>query len=466
MKLRKLAIISIILIIGFATVAKAQTGQITEKEIATFKTAFKNQSTAKALTNAVSSNDINKLALNRDNLYKSDTYFSHKVKTNGITDQESSGRCWLFTGLNVLKPKVLAKYNISSFEFSQNYSFFWDQLEKANLFLEGIIETADKPMDDRRVEWLFKNAIGDGGQWTGVVDVISKYGLVPKTVMPESKNSESTRMMSKLIQRKLKENALVLREMHKKGKKMNELRQKKIEMLSETYRMLAISLGEPPTEFVWRYKDKDDNLSEAKKYTPKSFYEEAVGVDLKSYVMLMNDPSREYYKLYEIDYDRHIYEGGNWKYINLPINEIKEFAKASIMDNEAMYFSCDVGKQLNREKGTLDVNNYNYGELFGVNFTMDKKQRIQTFESSSSHGMTLIAVDLDKDGNSVKWLLENSWGASNGFNGHLIMTDKWFDEYMFRVVINKKYISEKNLKILEQKPIFLPPWDPMFSDDE
>lgn len=466
MNLRKLIITAIILFIGFTIESQAQTGQITEKEIATFKTAFKNQAAAKALTNAVSSNDINKLALNRDNLFQSDTYFSHKVKTSGITDQESSGRCWLFTGLNVLKPKVLAKYNITSFEFSQNFSFFWDQLEKANLFLEGVIETADKPMDDRRVEWLFKNAIGDGGQWTGVVDVILKYGVVPKSVMPESKNSESTRMMSSLIQRKLKENALVLREMQNKGNKINELRQKKIEMLSETYKMLAISLGEPPTEFVWRYKNKDGNLSEAKKYTPKSFYEEAVGVDLNSYIMIMNDPSREYYKLYEIDYDRHIYEGGNWKYINLPAKDIKQFAKTSIMDNEAMYFSCDVGKQLNREKGVLDVNNYNYGELFGVDFTMDKKQRIQTFESSSTHGMTLIAVDVDKDGNTVKWLLENSWGASNGFNGNLIMTDKWFDEYVFRVVINKKYISEKILKILEQKPIFLPPWDPMFSADE
>jgi len=237
-------------------------------------------------------------------------------------------------------------------------------------------------------------------------------------------------------------------------------------MLSETYRMLAISLGEPPTDFVWRYKDKDGKLSEPKKYTPKSFYEEAIGVDLTSYVMLMNDPSRKYYKLYEIDYDRHIYEGGNWKYINLPTKDIKEFAKASIMDNEAMYFSCDVGKQLNRTKGLLDVNNYNYGELFGVDFSMDKTQRIQTFESGSSHGMTLIAVDIDADGNSVKWLLENSWGASNGFNGHLLMTDKWFDEYMFRLVINKKYISEEILKILKQNPIFLPPWDPMFSADE
>jgi len=318
-------------------------------------------------------------------------------------------------------------------------------------------------MDDKKVEWLFKNPIGDGGQWTGVVDIIGKYGVVPADVFSESFNSENTRWMSRLIRRKLKENGLKLRDMAANGYKEKELRTVKRNMLNEVYQILAISMGEPPTEFEWRYKDKDGKLSESKVYTPVSFYEEFIGASLGDYIMFMNDPSREYGKLYEIEYDRHTYEGGNWKYINLETDKIKEFAKQSIIGNDAMYFSCDVGKQLNKDKGTLDVNNYNYEALFDMEFSMTKKERIQTFESGSTHGMALMAVDI-QEGKPVKWLLENSWGDS-GFEGHLLMTDEWFDEYMFRLVIHKKYIDSETLGILEQEAIQLPPWDPMFSPD-
>jgi bleomycin hydrolase len=440
-------------------------GSITEKDIIKIKSSFSNTGQWKALSNAISNNDIQKLALNRENLKAIDKHFSHKVETSGITNQKSTGRCWLFTGLNVLKPHVLKNLNVAEFEFSHNYNFFWDQFEKANLFYEGIIETSDKPMNDRKVEWLFKNSIGDGGQWTGVVNIIEKYGVVPKEIMPESQNSENTRWISRLIRRKLKEDGLTLRKMHADGKKINEIREKKMDMLTEVYRMLAVAMGEPPSEFQWRYKDKTGKLSDMKTYTPKSFYNEVVKVNLRDYIMFMNDPSREYGKLYEIDYDRHMKEGDNWKYINLENEKIKQFALASIKDNEAMYFSCDVGKQLNKDIGTLDVDNFNYGELFGVNFGMDKKERIQTFESGSSHGMTLMAVDVNAEGKIKKWLLENSWGPV-GHNGYLIMTDEWFDEYMFRLVIHKKYISDDVLKILEQKPILLPPWDPMFLNEQ
>ncbi|RUA30798.1 MAG: aminopeptidase [Bacteroidetes bacterium] len=418
----------------------------------------------KALENAVSSNSIKDLAINRSNIGKVDTYFSNRVKTKGVTNQKKSGRCWLFTGLNVLRPVVINKLNIGSFEFSQSYLFFYDQLEKSNLFMEGIIATADKPADDRKVDWFFKNPIGDGGQWTGLVDLVKKYGVVPSTVMPESYNANNTSMLSKLLRRKLREDGLELRKMAADGKKEKALRARKDEMLSEIYQILALSLGQPPAEFQWRYKKEGGSLSELKTYTPKSFYDEFVNVNLDDYVMFMNDPTREYYKLYEIEYDRHRMDGHNWKYINLPIDDIKQFAKASILDNQAMYFSCDVGKQLDNKRGYLDVNNYDYGTLLGVEFGMDKKQRIATHESGSSHGMTLVAVDLDKDGNISKWLLENSWGMT-GYKGHLIMTDEWFNEYMFRLVIDKKYIDAKTLKILDQKPIVLPPWDPMFTPE-
>ena len=456
--------ITFIMALFFCSLSMMAQKNISDEMLQQMQKEYKADKSMKALENAVSSNSIKSLAVNRENLGKVDTYYSNRVKTSGVTNQQQSGRCWLFTGLNVLRPVVYNKYGIANFEFSQSYLFFFDQLEKSNLFMEGIIETSKLPISDRKVDWFFSNPIGDGGQWTGLVDLVQKYGAVPSSVMPESYNANNTSMMSKMLRRKLREDGLELRKMAKDGKIEDDLRKRKGEMLSEIYQILALSLGQPPVEFQWRYKNKEGDLSELKTYTPKSFYEEYVGVQLDDYIMFMNDPTREYYKLYEIEYDRHRMDGHNWKYINLPIEEIKQFAKASIMDNEAMYFSCDVGKQLDSKRGYLDVNNYDYGTLLGVEFGMDKKQRIATHESGSSHGMTLVAVDLDKDGNINKWLLENSWGVK-GYHGYLIMTDEWFSEYMFRLVINKKYINAKTLKILKQEAIILPPWDPMFTPE-
>jgi len=449
----------------FISASAQNTGSISENGLNKMRQQFHNSENATARMNAVSSNNISKLSLNRENMGKVDTHFSNLVETAGITDQKSTGRCWLFTGLNVFRAKVISENNMEDFSFSHNFNFFYDQLEKANLFMEGVIHSADKPMDDKRVDWLFKNPIGDGGQWTGVADIIGKYGLVPASVFPESYNSENSRVMSRMVRRKLRENGMKLREMFANGTKENQIRDEKDKMLTEIYQILAITLGEPPLEFQWRFKDIDGNLSELKTYTPKSFYDEFVGTNLDDYIMFMNDPSREYGKLYEIDYDRHIYEGKNWKYINLEIDKIKGFAQESIINNEAMYFSCDVGKQLDKDRGYLDVNNYDYDNLFGVDFGMDKKMRIQTFESGSSHGMALMGVDVI-EGKTEKWLLENSWGESGFNNGYLIMTDEWFNEYMFRLVVNKKHIDAETLKILDQEPILLPPWDPMFSAED
>jgi bleomycin hydrolase len=417
-----------------------------------------------ALQNAIRNNSINDLANTRNVYNTGDTYFSNRVKTKGITNQKQSGRCWLFTGLNVLRPIVIEKYKLGDFEFSQSYLFFYDQLEKSNLFLVSILESANLPMEDRKVDWLFKNPIGDGGQWTGVVDLIEKYGLVPSEIMPESYQAENTGTMSKLLSTKLREQGLKLRKLSELGKSKEALDNERIAMLSDIYQILALSLGEPVQKFQYRYKDTEGKVSELKEYTPQAFYKEFVNVNLSEYVMLMNDPSRAYNQLYEIEYDRHRVDGRNWKYINLDIDQIKSFAKASIIDNQAMYFSCDVGKQLDSKKGYLDLNNYDYNSLMGVNFDMTKAERISTFASSSSHGMTLVAVDIDQAGQIKKWLLENSWGDS-GFQGHLIMSDEWFSEYMFRVVIHKKYIEPEVLKVLNQKPIVLPPWDPMFSPE-
>ena len=461
--MKRLIICAAVLLAGaFAANAQHNDGGISAEMLERISQSYTGSAEQRAVKNALASNSIATLAINADNLAMCDTHFSHRVKTKGITDQKSSGRCWLFTGLNVLRAKMIEKYDLPAMEFSQNYNSFYDLLEKSNLFLQAIIDTRELPLDDRKVDWLLKNPIGDGGQFTGVSNLIMKYGVVPKEAMPETYQSNSTSQMGIILKLKLREWALELR-----GLKEAKAMKRKEEMLSEVYRILVECLGVPPTEFEWARYDKQGNLVSKKSYTPKSFYEEYIGEDLEhNYIMVMNDPSREYGKVYEIEYDRHVYDGENWLYVNLPIERVKELAIASIKDNTAMYFSCDVGKFLDRKKGTLDVANFDYASLFGTEFGMDKRERIQTYASGSSHAMTLIAVDLDEAGEPRKWMVENSWGAASGWQGNLIMTDEWFEEYMFRVVVEKKYVPEDILKMLEQEPILLPSWDPMFAPEE
>lgn len=445
--------------------AQEEKGGISAEMMQQIKQSYQNTASDKAIRNAIGSNDIRKLALNQDNLRAMDTHFSVKVNSKGVTNQESSGRCWLFTGLNVMRAKAIAKHNLGAFEFSQVYPFFFDQLEKANLFLQGVIDTSDKPMEDKMVEWLFRHPLSDGGTFTGVADIVSKYGLVPKDVMPETHSSENTNRMADLITLKLREQGLELREMAAKGGKADALNQKKTEMLGVVYRMLVLNLGVPPTEFTWTEYNAQGEPVSTETYTPMSFLKKYGDEHLLgNYVMLMNDPSREYYKTYEIDYDRHRYDGKNWTYINLPVEDIKEMAIASLKDSTMMYFSCDVGKFLDGKRGLLDVKNYDYESLMGTSFGMDKKQRVQSFASGSSHAMTLMAVDLDKEGKPTKWMVENSWGTA-GYNGHLIMTDEWFNEYMFRLVVETKYVPEKISNLLKRKPVRLPAWDPMFAPE-
>ena len=459
---KRLFTVSAALSVAAAVLAQ---GGITDEMMSQIRQGWQGTPEELALRNAISANDINKLAVRQGVEAGYDFYFSDEVPSKGITDQQSSGRCWLFSGMNVLRAKMIEKYNLGPFQFSQNYIFFYDQLEKANLFLQGIIDTRDLPMDDRKVEWLFRHTINDGGQFTGVSDLITKYGIVPSNVMPETWAANHTSRMSMLLDLKLKEFGLELREMAGPEKKLPSiLEERKTQMLAFIYRFLVLNLGEPPAEFTWTMYDAEGRPVSTKTYTPKSFYDEYVGVDLKNdYVMLMNDPTREFYKVYEIEYDRHQYDGKNWLYINLPIEEIEAIAIASIKDSTMMYFSCDVGKFLDSQNGVLDVDFYDYGSLMGTEFGMDKRERILTGASGSSHAMTLM-VDLDEYGQAKKWKVENSWGMT-GHEGHLVMTAEWFEEYMFRLVAEKKYVPENILKLLDTEPVMLPPWDPMFADE-
>ncbi len=443
----------------------APKGGISADMLDRLSATYQNTTADRALRNAAATVSLDKLALNAAARNTADNNFSHRVPSKGITNQERSGRCWLFTGLNVLRAQMMKEHDLPKLELSQCYNFFYDQLEKSNLFLQGMIDYADRPMDDKMVDWLFRHPLNDGGQYTGLADNLSKYGVVPSEVMAETFSSNNTDRLHSLISLRLREDGLRLRRMKADGASDKQLAAAKEEMLGEVYRMLARTLGVPPSEFTWTRRDSDGKVVSTKKYTPQSFYKEFAGNDLKhNYVMLMNDPTREYHKLYEIDFDRHTYDGDNWTYINLPMDEIKAMAVKSIKDSTAMYFSCDVGKFLDRDRGVLDMDAFDYESLMGTPFTMDKADRIRTYASGSSHAMTLVAVDLDQEGKPLKWMVENSWGPGAN-DGHLIITDPWMDEYMFRLVVEKKYVPAETLKILNQKPVMLPAWDPMFAPD-
>ena len=444
-------------------------GSITPETLAKLRQSAKNDAATKAARNAMAFTPINTLATDISNLTPVDGEFSHRVPTKGITNQQSSGRCWLFSGLNVLRAKAMTAYGMPELELSQCYVFFYDQLEKSNLFLQGIIDTRDRDIDDRMVDWLFSNPIGDGGTFTGVADLVMKYGVVPSEAMPETYTANHTSQFNQLLKWKLREMGLQLRDSAADGKSEAQLIDLKTDMLATIYHMLTLAYGVPPTEFTWTLRDKAGKAVYTDTYTPKLFYQTYWGGEdlYENYVMVMDDPLREYYKVYQIDFDRHTYDGHDWIYLNLPVDEIKPLAIASIKDSTAMYFSCDVAKFLDRKKGTCDLANFDYESLLGTSFGMDKRQRVMTHVSGSSHAMSLIAVDIDSDtGLTRKWMVENSWGADSGYKGNIVMTDEWFNQYMFRLVINKKYVDDKYINMLEQEPILLPAWDPMFLPDE
>mgnify|MGYP000008959687 FL=1 len=450
-----------------SAVAFAQkNGAITESMLQQIKQQNPPTATDRALRNALAANGINDLTKRADKA-PVDGNFTYRVPSNGITDQQSSGRCWLFTGLNVMRARMIKDYKLGEFTLSQSFLSFYDQLEKSNLFLQCVIDYAKEPIDSRQNTWLFEHPLSDGGTFSGVQDLVMKYGVVPAEVFPESYNANNTSKMAEIISLKLRQYGLELRDMVSKGKSATDLQKRKTTMLGEVYHILQICLGTPVEKFVWTLRTADGKAVSTAEYTPKQFYQEFVGKDLKNdYVMLMNDPTRPYYKLYAVDLDRHTYDGRNWTYINLPMNEIKAMAVKSLKDTTMMYMSCDVGKFLDKKTGVLDVDNYDYASLFNTTFPMNKAERIQTHASASSHAMTLMAVGLDATGKTTKWMVENSWGPTYGYKGHLIMTDKWLDEYLFRLVVDKKYVDAKTLDILNQKPTLLPAWDPLFQAEQ
>lgn len=457
------------LMLGAAMLASAQTkdGGISQAMLKQIQEQPADGAAMRALKNAIQANSIDQLAQGKAMLSAVPSRFSVETPKQSITNQKSSGRCWMFSGLNVLRNDFALANEGKAVTFSQDYLFFWDQLEKSNLMLQGIIDTAAKDAMDPEVQFFFQSPIGDGGTFCGVIDLVDKYGLVPTEVMPETYTAENTSRMGRLLSSKLREYALKLRKMVADGKSAADVKAEKTQMLKQIYQMLTMAFGEPVKEFTYTHHDSNGNLvGEAKKYTPKSFAEECGATKLKGkYLMVMNDPRNEYNKVYEIQYDRHTYDGSNWRYLNLPMEEIEALAIAALKDGKKMYSSYDVGKFLDRKRGFASLDNYDYGSLFLTEFPMTKAERLLTRDSGSTHAMTLTAVNINANGEADTWKVENSWGADSGQKGCLVMTGEWFREYMFRLVVDKKYASKDMLKLAEQKPVMLKYDDALFEDE-
>jgi len=455
------AILACLALVCAVNLVFAADGEMSAELIERIRTDFTMDVHTRAMYNALTATDIQKIAVNRDIIQEHNDVFSHKIKAKGITNQKSSGRCWLFAGLNVMRPAVIEKYKLPKFEFSQNYLAFWDKMEKANCFLEQVIEMRDRDPLDREMVILLKGPFGDGGWWRYVTDLIEKHGVVPSEIMPETASSGKTGMMNRLVSAKLRASAANIREMSAAGRRLDELRAEKEKILGEIYRMLVVNLGEPPTEFPYRFEDRDSVVSETKTYSPKQFYEEFVGVDLNEYVNIFNDPTKEYGKYYRIGMSRNMYDREDVTFANASIDLLKDVAMKSVLDNEPVWFACDVGKDQSSEHGIMAMDIYDYGSIYQVDIQMSKAERSLYRQSAPNHAMVFIGVDV-KDDEPIKWLVENSWGTKKGKDVYWTLYDSWFDNHVYNVIVLKKYVPAEILSIFEQDPIDVPPWDPMY----
>ena len=434
------------------------------KTITEFRKSTNANPQVRLARNAAVRGDVMDLALDWEAFRRIDHTFSDIVTGQmKVTNQKSSGRCWGFAGLNLFRIYLGRKYNLKKFEFSQNYFIFCDKLEKSNYFLENIIKTADEPLDGRLVMHLLTDPIQDGGQWHMFVNLIEKYGVLPQTEMPESFQSSQSMRMNRMITRKLRGFAKDLRAAYEKGADTKKLRVMKDDMLRSIYQMLTISLGSPPDKFEWQIRDKDKKFHRFEKLNPKQFYKEHVGLDLNDYVCLINCPmsDKSYNEIYTVDYLGNVVEGSIIRYLNLPSKRLKEVAAASIKDDHPVWFGCDVGKHFHRNLGVMDMDIFDFELFYSTDFPMTKTDRLEFGDSQMTHAMLFTGVDLDGRGHPRKWQVENSWGEKRSDKGYDIMTDSWFDEYNYEVVVYKDYITKDEFSVYQKDPVVLPPWDPM-----
>ncbi len=441
-----------------------QRAAITPEFLATCRDRFAQNPGQRTLANAVRKNGVAAVALNQDRVWSMQHTFSHMVKGGPITNQKQSGRCWMFAGLNTLRIPVMQKLGLEEFELSQAYQMFWDKFEKANYFLESILETLDEPLDGRLVAWLLSAPLNDGGQWDMFVNLVEKYGVVPKWIMPESFHSSQSRGMNSLLTAKLREDAARLRGLHAQGLATGALRQEKERMLSEFYVALVTFLGEPPTQFDFEYRDKDQAFHREAGITPLEFFRRHVGMDLREYVSVINAPTADkpYGRTFTVKYLGNVKGGRSVLYLNVESEVLRQAAMAQLVDGEAVWFGCDVGKMQDREAGIMASDLYDYESVMGMPLDMTKAERLDYGESLMTHAMVFTGINI-VDGRPNRWRVENSWGTDNGQKGYFVMDDDWFDVYMYQVVVRRSYLPEELQAALSQEPIELQPWDPMGS---
>lgn len=435
---------------------------ITQELLKKFQKAYDKDPANRIVENAISGVGIDQSAMNPKAIKRHTWIFSNETEQGEPTDQKKSGRCWYFASLNTLRQIVMKKLNVESFEFSETHLFFYDQLEKANTFLEHIIRTADRDILDREVQIIFNGAIYDGGYWEYFVPLCLKYGLIPKSEGPETFHSGDTYMFSKQMDLRLRQKAMEMRKAKKDGKGEDDLRKMKNDVLSDIYNIAVKALGEPVQEFSFAYRDKDKNFHRLDKMTPVEFFEKYVGKDeLDKRVNICADPrtDKPTGRWLKIDNVRSVFEAPPAGSYNVPLEVYAESVLASLKDGTPVWFACDVGKDINRKLGILDHELYEYELILPALGDFDKEARFLSDYSSPTHAMNITGVDLDADGNPLCWRVENSWGEEMGKKGTFSMSHQWFLEYAYEAIIDLKYLPEKWHEGLKEEPIYLEPWE-------
>lgn len=439
--------------------------QIKLTDIERFDGSFHSDKAHIVAMNAVTSNGLQASAKRWQAPSSGIHQYSIHLDIRGITNQKSSGRCWMFAALNCMRFRIIHALDLDGFELSQNYTLFYDKLEKANYFLENILSTLSEPIGSRYLEHLLQSPEQDGGQWDMISAIVTKYGVVPKGAMPESACSSNTKEMNSLLTEKLREFACTLRGRFASGESIEALRDSKKEMLLVIYRMLCICLGTPPERFDFQVRTRSGEYISERGLTPLEFYNKYVGLDLSQYISLINAPTddKPYMHSYTVKFLGNVVGGTPVRYVNVPIKALKDAAIAQLKAGEPVWFGCDVGKYSDRESGVMDTAAFDYETLLDTKLTLSKADRLDYGHSQMTHAMVFQGVDLDESGAPVRWCVENSWGEDRGQKGMYLMSDRWFDEYMYQVVVNKKYLPEDIVKAYGSEPIELAPWDPMGS---
>lgn len=427
--------------------------------------AFAADASARIAKNAVSASPIRKVARVPEALSLDASTFDVQLSQGKITNQKRSGRCWMFASLNTMRFRIMKKLNLETFELSQAYPLFWDKYERANWFFQNIVATASEPVTSRDVAFLLLDPLCDGGQWDMFRSIVKKYGVVPKDAMPESFASSNTTDMDAFLTRFLRAGAKTLRDMVALNASKDELASKQAELLEQFYRILAICLGEPPKSFEARIRDKDDKLVVSGTFTPRVFFDEYVGMNLDDYVSVINAPTADkpYGRAYSVKFLGNVAEDGGVRYVNLPIESLKRAAVAQLKDGLPVWFGCDVDQNYLQDDGMMGIGTLDVDGLFGVPVMagMDKAARLDYGESLMTHAMVFQGVNFDADDKPALWRVENSWGKDHGHDGYDLMTDDWFSEYVYQVVVDKKYLTDEERAAYESEPIELAPWDPM-----